>query len=192
MKIILLERVDNLGSIGDQVTVKDGFARNYLLPRSKALRATASNIKLFEAQKEAIQARNLAAKSEAEKLATELDGHTYVMIRQAGETGQLYGSVSARDISEAIASEGHKAERNQIVLNTPIKTLGIHRLKVRLHAEVIATISINIARSADEAERQASGENVIDTQMAEDRAQAEETAADMLEGGAGSMSDNEY
>jgi large subunit ribosomal protein L9 len=192
MKVILLERVDNLGSIGDQVTVKDGFARNYLLPRSKALRATASNVKLFEAQKEAIQARNLAAKSEAEKLASEIDGHIYVMIRQAGETGQLYGSVSARDISEAIAAEGHKAERNQIVLNTPIKTLGLHKLKVRLHAEVSAMIAINIARSIDEADRQASGENVIDTQMAEDRAQAEETAADMLEGGAGSMADTEY
>jgi large subunit ribosomal protein L9 len=192
MKVILLERVDNLGSIGDQVTVKDGFARNYLLPRSKALRATASNVKLFEAQKEAIQARNLAAKSEAEKQASEIDGHIYVMIRQAGETGQLYGSVSARDISEAIAAEGHKAERNQIVLNTPIKTLGLHKLKVRLHAEVSAMIAINIARSIDEADRQASGENVIDTQMAEDRAQAEETAADMLEGGAGSMADTEY
>jgi len=193
MKVILLERVDNLGSIGDQVTVKDGFARNYLLPRSKALRATASNIKLFEAQKETIQARNLAAKSEAEKQAADIDGQIYVMIRQAGETGQLYGSVSARDISEAIAAEGHKAERNQIVLNTPIKTLGLHRLKVRLHAEVSAEIAINIARSSDEAQRQASGENVIDTQMAEDRAQAEETAADMLEGGAGkSLIDSEY
>ncbi|MGN6210823.1 50S ribosomal protein L9 [Asticcacaulis sp.] len=185
MKVVLLERVENLGTIGDVVGVKDGFARNFLLPRHKALRATAANLKVFEAQKEQIVARNAANKAAAEKSASELDGTTYVIIRQAGDSGQLYGSVNARDVSEAVAEAGGKVERNQIVLNTPIKTLGLHVITVRLHAEVSLTITVNVARSADEAERQAAGENVIASQFEEDRAAADEAAADMLEGGAG-------
>jgi large subunit ribosomal protein L9 len=185
MKVVLLERVENLGSIGDVVGVKDGFARNFLLPRHKALRATAANLKVFEAQKEQIVARNAAAKSAAEKQAGDLDGTTYVIIRQAGDSGQLYGSVNARDVAEAVAEAGGKVERNQIVLDTPIKTLGIHALKVRLHAEVSITLSVNVARSADEAERQAAGENVIASQFEEDRLADEQAAADLLEGGAG-------
>jgi len=185
MKVILLERVENLGTIGDTVAVKDGFARNFLLPRHKALRATAANLKVFEAQKEQIHARNAATKAAAEKTAAELDGKSFVIIRQAGETGQLYGSVSARDVAEAVIASGSKIERNQVVLNIPIKTLGVHNVAVRLHAEVALSVSINIARSADEAERQAAGENVVATQFAEDKAIADENAADMLEGGAG-------
>jgi large subunit ribosomal protein L9 len=185
MKVVLLERVENLGTIGDVVGVKDGFARNFLLPRHKALRATSANLKVFEAQKEQIVARNNATKAAAEKSASELDGTTYVIIRQAGDSGQLYGSVNARDVADAVAEAGGKVERNQIVLNTPIKTLGLHVITVRLHAEVSLTLTVNVARSADEAERQAAGENVIASQFEEDRAAADEAAADMLEGGAG-------
>lgn len=185
MKVVLLERVDNLGTIGDVVGVKDGFARNYLLPRHKALRATAANLKVFEAQKEQIVARNAANKAAAEKSASELDGSTYVIIRQAGDSGQLYGSVNARDVADAVAEAGGKIERNQVVLNTPIKTLGLHVITVRLHAEVSLTITVNVARSADEAERQAAGENVIASQFEEDRLADEAAAADLLEGGAG-------
>ena len=193
MKVVLLERVENLGQIGDIATVKDGFARNYLLPRHKALRATAANLKVFEAQKEQIVARNAANKAAAEKAAGELDGTTYVVIRQAGDSGQLYGSVNARDVAEAVAEAGGKVERNQIVLDTPIKTLGLHSLKVRLHAEVSITITVNVARSADEAERQAAGENVIASQFEEDRLADEQAAADLLEGGAGqAMADAPY
>ncbi len=185
MKVVLLERVENLGTIGDVVGVKDGFARNFLLPRHKALRATAANLKVFEAQKEQIVARNASNKAAAEKSASELDGTTYVIIRQAGDSGQLYGSVNARDVADTVAEAGGKVERNQIVLNTPIKTLGLHVITVRLHAEVSLTLTVNVARSADEAERQAAGENVIASQFEEDRAAADEAAADMLEGGAG-------
>ncbi len=193
MKVVLLERVDNLGAIGDVVGVKDGFARNFLLPRHKALRATAANLKVFEAQKDQIVARNTAARSAAEKTAETLEGTTYVIIRQAGDSGQLYGSVNARDVSEAVAETGGKIERNQIVLNTPIKTLGVHELKVRLHAEVTISINVNVARSQDEADRQAAGENVIASQFEEDRLADEEAAADMLEGGAGAaMADAPY
>ena len=193
MKVVLLERVDNLGAIGDVVKVKDGFARNFLLPRHKALRATAANLKVFEAQKDQIVARNAAARAAAEKTAETLDGTTYVIIRQAGDSGQLYGSVNARDVSEAVAETGGKVERNQIVLNTPIKTLGVHALKVRLHAEVSVSINVNIARSQDEADRQAAGENVIAAQFEEDRLADEEAAADLLEGGAGqAMADAPY
>lgn len=193
MKIVLLERVENLGTIGDVVGVKDGYARNYLLPRHKALRATAANLKVFEAQKEQIVARNAAAKAAAEKAASELDGSSYIVIRQAGDTGQLYGSVNARDVVDAVAEAGGKVERHQVVLNTPIKTLGLHQISVRLHAEVAITITVNVARSQDEAERQAAGENVIAAQFEEDRLADEAAAADMLEGGAGAaMADAPY
>ena len=185
MKVILLERVERLGAIGDVVTVKDGFARNFLLPRSKALRASSMNLKVFEAQRAQIEARNAEAKAAAEKAGSKLDGETYVMIRSAGESGQLYGSVSGRDVAETIQAEGGKVDRSQVVLDKPIKTLGMHEVKVRLHAEVTVTVTINIARSQDEADRQARGENVINAQFEEDRQAAEEAAADMLEGGAG-------
>jgi len=190
MKVILLERVERLGAIGDVVSVKDGFARNFLLPRSKALRASNANLKVFEAQRGQIEARNAEAKSAAEKAGTKLDGATYVMIRSAGESGQLYGSVSGRDVAEAIQAEGGAVDRSQVVLDKPIKTLGVHEVKVRLHAEVAVTVKINIARSTDEADRQARGENVITSQFEEERAAAAEQAQDMLEGGAGSQGDD--
>jgi large subunit ribosomal protein L9 len=179
MKVILLERVEKLGVIGDVVAVKDGFARNFLLPRQKALRATSSNLKVFEAQRHQIEARNADARDKAAALGQKLDGSSYVVIRQAGESGQLYGSVSARDIAEAVTAGGGRAERSQVVLNIPLKTLGVHEVKVRLHPEV------NIARSQDEADRQARGENVIASQFEEERQLAHEQAQDLFEGGAG-------
>jgi large subunit ribosomal protein L9 len=186
MKVILLERVERLGALGDTVTVKDGFARNFLLPRHKALRATETNLKVFEGQRADIEVRNSKAKEAAEQLATTLDNTSYILIRQAGESGQLYGSVSGRDVSEAVQAAGGKVDRSQVVLDKPIKTLGVHQVKVRLHPEVVITVAINIARSQDEAERQARGENVITSQFEEDRIAAEEAASDMLAGGAGS------
>ena len=185
MKVVLLERVENLGAIGDVVSVKDGFARNFLLPRDKARRATSANLKAFEVERAAIEARNEKNKAEAQKVADKIDGQTYVMIRQAGETGQLYGSVAGRDVAEAVQAEGGKVERSQVVLNTAIKTLGVHEVQVRLHAEVSATVKMNIARSADEAERQAKGEDVIKSAYDQDRAEAMEAAQDMIAGGAG-------
>jgi large subunit ribosomal protein L9 len=186
MKVILLERVERLGALGDTVNVKDGFARNFLLPRHKALRATEANLKVFEGQRAEIEVRNTKAKEAAEEQASTLDGASYILIRQAGESGQLYGSVSGRDVSDAIQAEGGKVDRAQVVLDKPIKTLGMHEVKVRLHPEVVVTVKINIARSQDEAERQARGENVIASQFEEDRLADEEAAADMLQGGAGS------
>ena len=185
MKVVLLERVENLGAIGDVVTVKDGFARNFLLPRDKARRATAANLKAFELDRAAIEQRNEKNKAEAQKVADKIDGQTYVMIRQAGETGQLYGSVAARDVAEAVQAEGGKVERNQVVLNTPIKTIGMHDVKIRLHPEVTVTVTVNIARSPDEADRQARGENVIASQFDDDRLAAEQQAREMFEAGAG-------
>jgi large subunit ribosomal protein L9 len=186
MKVILLERVERLGAIGDMVTVKDGFARNFLLPRSKALRANAANLKVFETQRGEIESRNARAAQAAAKSGEKLDGTSYVMIRQAGETGQLYGSVTGRDVADSVNAEGGKIDRAMVVLDRPIKTLGVHPVKVRLHAEVTVTVNINIARSADEADRQAKGENVIASQFEEDRASDAQAAADMMEGGAGS------
>ena len=187
MKVILLERVERLGALGDVVTVKDGFARNFLLPRSKALRANAANLKVFEGQRAEIEHRNANAREAASKAGEGLDGTSYILIRSAGETGQLYGSVSGRDVADAVTAEGGKVDRSMVVLDKPIKTLGVHPVKVRLHAEVTATVNINIARSVDEAERQARGENVIASQFEEDRAADAEAAADMLKGGAGSQ-----
>ena len=186
MKVILLERVERLGVLGETVNVKDGFARNFLLPKHKALRATEANLKVFEGQRHEIEARNSKAKTSAEADAGKLDGTCYILIRQAGESGQLYGSVSGRDVADAVVAAGGHADRSQVVLDKPIKTLGLHAVKVRLHPEVTVTVTINIARSQDEAERQARGENVISSQFEEDRVAAEEAAADMLEGGAGS------
>ncbi len=190
MKVILLERVERLGAIGDVVVVKDGFARNFLLPRSKALRANASSLKMFEAERHLIEERNAETRAAAEKQGSKLDEQSYIMIRQAGDSGQLYGSVSGRDIAETVVAEGGKVDRSQVVLDKPIKTLGLHEVKVRLHAEVTITIKVNIARSADEAERQAKGENVITSQFEEDQAAAAASAADMIAGGAGSIGDD--
>jgi large subunit ribosomal protein L9 len=187
MKVILLERVEGWGALGDVVSVKDGYARNFLLPRGKALRATKANEKVFEAQRAEIEVRNANAKEAAAKAGETLDGESYVLIRQAGESGQLYGSVSARDVIEAITSHGGKVERSSIVLDKPIKTLGVHEVKVRLHAEVIVTVSLNIARSQDEADRQARGENVIASQFGEDRLFDQQAQADLIEGGAGAQ-----
>jgi len=182
MKVVLLERVERLGAIGDIVTVKDGFARNFLLPRSKALRANAANLKVFEGMRHDVEARNAQARAAAEKAGGRIDGVTYVMIRQAGETGQLYGSVSGRDVAAAVNAEGGKIDRAMIVLDRPIKTLGVHEVKVRLHAEVAVTVKINIARSIDEAERQARGENVLADRYATE--EGEITPADVFEPGA--------
>ena len=185
MKVILLERVERLGAIGDTVTVKDGFARNFLLPRNKALRATAQNLKVFEAQRAQIEQRNAQAKSEAERVGSKLDGASYVLIRQAGESGQLYGSVNARDVADAISAERGRVERSMVALDQPIKTLGLHQLKLKLHPEVSVSVTVNVARSQDEAERQARGDNVIASQFDEERQLAAEQAQDLFEGGAG-------
>ncbi|HTX48638.1 MAG TPA: 50S ribosomal protein L9 [Caulobacteraceae bacterium] len=187
MKVILLERVERLGTLGDVVNVKDGFARNFLLPREKALRATSANMKVFEARRVDIEASNAKARDAARKSGDKLDGSSYVMIRQAGESGQLYGSVSGRDIADAVNAEGGKVDRSMVVLDKPIKTLGVHPVKIRLHAEVSITVNINIARSQDEAERQARGENVLTSQFEEERAMDAAAAADLLEGGAGQI-----
>jgi len=187
MKVILLERVEGWGGLGDVVNVKDGYARNYLLPRSKALRASEANLKVFEGQRAEIEARNAKAKDAAAKSGEKLDGTSYILIRQAGESGQLYGSVAGRDVADAVNAEGGKVERSMVVLDKPIKTLGMHEVKVRLHPEVTVTVTLNIARSQDEAERQARGENVISSQFEEERLAAEEAAADLLEGGAGQL-----
>jgi len=160
MEVILLERVAKLGQMGETVRVKDGFARNFLLPRGKALRATEANKKRFESQRAQLEARNLELKSEAQKIQTELDGKTFVIIRQAGETGQLYGSVATRDIAEAVSAGGVTIARNQVVLTTPIKSIGLHQVPLHLHPEVDASISLNVARSPEEAERQLRGEEI--------------------------------
>jgi large subunit ribosomal protein L9 len=193
MKVVLLERVERLGVIGDVVSVKDGFARNFLLPRQKALRATSSNLKVFEGQRAEIEARNQRNREAAERVAADLDGTVYIIIRQSGESGQLYGSVSGRDVADAVVSEGRKVERSQIVLDRPIKTLGLHEVTVRLHPEVTALIKVNVARSMDEAERQGRGENIIAAQFDEERQAALDQAEDLREGGAGqAMVDAEF
>jgi large subunit ribosomal protein L9 len=185
MKVILLERVERLGALGDVVSVKDGFARNFLLPNSKALRANSANMKVFESRRSDIEANNEKAREAAAKAGDKLDGSSYVMIRQAGESGHLYGSVSGRDVADAVNAEGGKVDRAMVILDKPIKTLGFHPVRVRLHPEVTVTVNINIARSADEAERQARGENVITSQFEEERAADAVAMADLLEGGAG-------
>ncbi len=187
MKVVLLERVEGSGALGDVVTVKDGYARNYLLPRQKALRATEANLKVFENQRKDIEARNAKARADAEKSGGKLDGSSYILIRSAGESGQLYGSVAGRDVAEMINAEGGKVERSMVVLDKPIKTLGLHEVKVRLHPEVTLTVTLNIARSQDEADRQARGEDVINAQFEEERIAADQAAADLLEGGAGQL-----
>jgi large subunit ribosomal protein L9 len=184
MQVILLERVGNLGGIGDEVTVKSGFARNFLLPQEKALRANDANRARFEAQREILEKRNAERRDEAKTSADGVDGETFIMIRQAGETGHLYGSVNSRDIAEAVSTDALKITRSMVVLNDPIKSLGLHDIEIKLHPEVTITVTINIARTADEAERQAKGEDVIQSQADEDRAVAEAQAAELFEAGA--------
>ena len=161
MQVILLERVAKLGQMGEEVRVKDGFARNFLLPQGKALRATKDNRAKFESMKVDLEARNLERKGEAEKVGTKIDGQSFVVIRQASETGQLYGSVSPRDLVAILADGGFAVSRGQIALNVPIKTIGLHKVPLALHPEIEVTITINVARSAEEAERIARGEDVI-------------------------------
>ncbi len=154
MEVILLERVHNLGQIGDVVKVKPGYARNFLLPLKKALRATEANKKKFEAQRAQIEAMNLEKRGDAEKIRSKVDGLKVVLIRQAGETGQLFGSVNARDVAEAVTAAGFTIDRRQVILDRPIKSLGLHPLRVALHPEVIVSISANVAKSTEEAEAQ--------------------------------------
>jgi large subunit ribosomal protein L9 len=160
MDVILLERVAKLGQMGETVKVKDGYARNFLLPQGKALRANKANLAKFEAERAQLEARNLERKSEAEGVASTLDGATYIIIRSAGETGQLYGSVAARDIAEAATNDGVSVSRAQVRLERPIKSIGLHPVIVQLHPEVEVTVTMNVARSEDEAERQAAGEDL--------------------------------
>lgn len=160
MQVILLERVGRLGQMGDVVNVKNGFARNFLLPKGKALRATDENRAKFEKQRVHLEARNLELKKEGEAVSAKLDGKSFITIRQAGDTGQLYGSVSTRDIAEAITVGGFSVDRGQVQLDKPIKSLGVHPVRIALHPEVVANVTINVARSAEEAERQSRGENV--------------------------------
>jgi large subunit ribosomal protein L9 len=160
MEVILLERISRLGQMGETVKVRDGFARNFLLPQGKALRANEANKKKFEGQRAQLEARNLERKGEAQKIADKLDGKTFVVVRSAGETGQLYGSVSTRDIADLLTAEGFSVARNQVELNQPLKTIGLSNVAIALHAEVEVTITLNIARSAEEAERQAKGETL--------------------------------
>jgi large subunit ribosomal protein L9 len=176
MEVILLERVGKLGQMGDVVRVKDGFARNFLLPRGKALRATADNKTRFEEMRAELQARNLERKGGAEKVAATLDGKTIVVIRQASEAGQLFGSVSPRDIAGMLNADGAEVNRSQVVLNAPIKTIGQYKVPLALHPEVETVITVIVARSAGEAERVARGEDVTVR-----REQAEEDAAATLE-----------
>ena len=161
MDVILLERIEKLGSIGDVVKVKNGYARNFLLPRGKALRANESNRKVFEANRATIEAQNEERRSAAEADAKKVDGAKIQLIRQASNAGQLYGSVSARDLAEALEAQGHKIAKNQIVLDKPIKAIGVQEVKIALHPEVSVTISVNVARSPEEAELQAPGKDVM-------------------------------
>jgi len=160
MQVILLERIASLGQMGDVVTVKNGYARNFLLPQGKALRATSENQVNFEQRRVQLEARNLEQKTEAAAVGDKLDGTTFIIIRQAGDTGQLYGSVSSRDIAELIVEGGYSINRRQVVLSQPIKALGLHAISVSLHPELEVAVSVNVARSEDEAQRQARGEDV--------------------------------
>ncbi len=190
MDVILLQRIGKLGQMGDVVTVKNGYARNFLLPQGKALRATEENRKRFETQRAQLEADNLERKKDAEAVAAKLEGQTFVTIRQAGDTGQLYGSVSTRDIAEVVTAGGFTVNRNQIVMDKPIKTLGVHQTSIQLHPEVVVRVSLNVARSQDEADRQARGENV--TVVKEEKIELETFNPDeMFEAGSAPGSEDE-
>lgn len=176
MEVILLERIAKLGQMGDVVRVRDGYGRNFLLPQGKALRATDANRARFETMKTELEARNLERRSEAEKIAEKLNGKDFVVVRQAAETGQLYGSVSSRDIAALLGETGFKVERAQIAINAPLKTIGVHPVPVALHPEVESSITVTVARSAEEAERLSRGEDVLTRREDEEEA-AEETEA---------------
>jgi large subunit ribosomal protein L9 len=182
MEVILLERIARLGQMGDVVKVKNGYARNFLLPQKKALRANAESRKRFERERVQLEARNLELRKEAEAVAEKLNGQTFVVIRQAGETGQLYGSVSTRDIAETAVAGGFSVERRQVRLDRAIKAIGMHEVQVTLHPEVEVPITINVARSADEAERQSRGEDLTrpDVVLAEE--ELEEAAESQVAG----------
>ena len=173
MQVILLERVEKLGQMGDVVKVKDGFARNFLLPKKKALRATKANEAFFETQRAQLETRNLERKGEAEKVAKKLAGQSFTLLRQAGDRGQLYGSVSPRDISEIITAGGFSVDRTQVPLDKAIKTIGLTPVSVVLHPEVRVSVTVNVARTDDEAERQARGEDVL-----AERTEAEEAVVE--------------
>lgn len=170
MQVILLERVAKLGQMGEVVKVKEGFARNYLLPQGKAMRANDANIAAFEARKSELATRNDETRTEAQAIADRLDGATFVIIRSASDAGALYGSVTPRDVAEAATAEGYAVERRQVVLTAPIKDLGLHKVNVHLHPEVDAQITMNVARSPEEAELQASGKSIQDLAAEEDAA----------------------
>lgn len=160
MQVILLERIARLGQMGDVVRVRDGYARNFLLPQGKALRATKDNAKRFDAERAQLEARNLERKGEAAAVAAKLDGQSFIVVRQAGETGQLYGSVTARDLADTMTAGGFTVGRAQVILNQPIKTIGLHTVAIALHPEVESKVTVNVARSEDEATRQARGEDL--------------------------------
>jgi large subunit ribosomal protein L9 len=178
MEVILMERIEKLGQMGDVVSVKPGFARNYLLPQKKALRATKSNMARFETQRAQLEAENLTRREEAQRVAKDLEGMTVVLIRQAGESGQLYGSVNSRDVAEAVTAAGVTVERSQIDLGAVIKALGLHKVRVQLHPEVAVTVTANVARSEEEAKVQIESGRMVST---EDMRQAEEAAEAELE-----------
>ena len=173
MDIILLERIENLGTIGDVVSVRDGYARNFLLPQKKALRANESNRKVFEANRERLEKENADRRSAAEKQAETVGGAEIVLIRASSNSGQLYGSVNVRDVADALVAQGHKVDKRQVVMGAPIKTLGVFDVTVALHPEVQVTVKANVARSDDEAELQRQGVDVIGNLAAEDRAESE-------------------
>ena len=181
MDVILLERIEKLGQMGDVVKVKPGFARNYLLPQKKALRATEANKARFTQQRAQLEATNLERRQEAEAISGKVDGLKVVVVRQAGETGQLYGSVSSRDVADALATDGYSVARSQVDLANPIKTVGVHSVALHLHAEVAVNINVNVARSDDEALRQLKGEDLT-VQTFDDEA-AQEFAAGQAEAG---------
>jgi large subunit ribosomal protein L9 len=181
MEVILLERIANLGQMGDVVRVKSGFARNFLLPKGKALRATKDNREKFDAMKTQLEARNLEQKSEAQKVAEKLDGQSFAVLRQASETGQLFGSVSARDIAALLSDGGFSVNRSQIVINAPIKALGRHMVPIALHPEIEVKVTVNVARSADEAERLARGEDVVIGREATEAEEAQLAAEQFFE-----------
>ena len=183
MHVILLERIGSLGQMGDEVSVKNGYARNFLLPQGKALRATDANRQEFEKQRVQLEARNLEAKTEAEAVGERLDGQQFIAIRQAGDTGQLYGSVSTRDIADVVSAGGFSLDRRQIVLAQPIKALGVHAVGISLHPEVAVNIEVNVARSEDEAERQARGEDVTVIQDEEIELETFDPDAEFGDGG---------
>jgi large subunit ribosomal protein L9 len=179
MEVILLERIARLGQMGDVVRVRDGYARNFLLAQNKALRATDDNRKRFESQRSHLEARNLERRQEAEAVASKLDGQSFIVVRQAGETGQLYGSVTARDLAEAMEAGGFTVSRSQVSLDSPIKTIGLHSVAIALHPEVDAKVTVNVARSEDEAGRQARGEDLTLRQVeGEEEAPAEAETAE--------------